>query len=280
MSYIWSDQLLRLDIPVFYIVCIRSLIAGLALMLINLLLGNNIRIKRKDLPKFLGMSLCEPFIYFVCETYGIKLTESPTYSALVIATAPIFSVAAGVAIFKEKVNWVNILGIVICIIGLGVVTHGSTAVGDHFVLGIFLLLIAVMSEVGYASCTKSLSRHYKPMVIVQYQFLIGGVMLLPLFATKGLASFDAGLYLSWAVWKPILCLALLCSSVAFTLWASTIKNLGVARASIFLAMIPVVTAFIGAILGTEILNAKQWTGIAIAFFGLVLTQYVIRWKRS
>ena len=280
MSYIWSDQLLRVDIPVFYIVCIRSLIAGLVLMLLNLLLGHSIRIRKEDIPKFLGLSLCEPFIYFVCETYGIKLTESPTYSALVIATAPIFSVAAGVAIFKEKVNWVNILGIVICIIGLGVVTHGSTAVGDHFVLGIILLLVAVMSEVGYASCTKSLSRRYKPMVIVQYQFLLGGVMLLPLFATKGLANFDAGLYMSWAVWKPILCLALLCSSVAFTLWASTIKNLGVARASIFLAMIPVVTAFIGAILGTEILNTKQWTGIAIAFCGLVLTQYVIQWKRS
>lgn len=276
MSYIWSDQLLRLDIPVVYIVCIRSLVAGIVLLLLNLAFGNSIRIRHKDLPQFLLLAFCEPFIYFVCETYGIKLTESPTYSALVIATAPIFSVAAGVALFHERVNWINILGIGICLVGLGIVTHGATEVGEHFLLGVGLLVVAVISEVGYAACTKSLSSRYKPMVIVQYQFLIGGVLLLPLFFTMGLKDYDATVYMSWDVWKPILCLAILCSSVAFTLWATTIKNLGVAKASIFLAMIPVVTAFIGAVLGTELLTRLQWTGIAIAFSGLVLTQYVRR----
>ncbi|MBR1405600.1 MAG: DMT family transporter [Bacteroidales bacterium] len=278
MSYIWSDQLLRLGIPVVYIVCIRSLVAGVVLMLLNLILGHSIRIRRKDLPKFLLLAFCEPFIYFVCETYGIKLTESPTYSALVIATAPIFSVAAGVALFHERINWVNILGIGICLVGLGIVTHGATEVGEHFVAGVALLVVAVISEVGYASCTKSLSSDYKPMVIVQYQFLIGGVLLLPLFFTLGLKGYDPVVYMSWDVWKPILCLAILCSSIAFTLWASTIKNLGVAKASIFLAMIPVVTAFIGAILGTELLTPIQWTGIGISFAGLVLTQYVRKKK--
>ena len=278
MSYIWSDQLLRLGIPVVYIVCIRSLVAGIVLMLLNLAMGHSIRIRKEDLPKFLLLAFCEPFIYFVCETYGIKLTESPTYSALVIATAPIFSVAAGVALFHERVNWVNIFGILVCLVGLGIVTHGATSVGEHFVAGVLLLIVAVISEVGYASCTKALSSRYKPMVIVQYQFLIGGVLLLPLFFTMGIKDYDASVYMSWDVWKPILCLAILCSSIAFTLWASTIKNLGVAKASIFLAMIPVVTAVIGAILGTELLTTLQWTGIAIAFSGLVLTQYVKKKK--
>ncbi len=278
MSYIWSDQLLRLGIPVVYIVCIRSLVAGIVLMLLNLAMGHSIRIRKEDLSKFLLLAFCEPFIYFVCETYGIKLTESPTYSALVIATAPIFSVAAGVALFHERVNWVNIFGILVCLVGLGIVTHGATSVGEHFVAGVLLLIVAVISEVGYASCTKALSSRYKPMVIVQYQFLIGGILLLPLFFTLGMKDYDAAVYMSWDVWKPILCLAILCSSIAFTLWASTIKNLGVAKASIFLAMIPVVTAVIGAILGTELLTTLQWTGIAIAFSGLVLTQYVKKKK--
>ena len=278
MSYIWSDQLLRLGIPVVYIVCIRSLVAGIVLMLLNLAMGHSIRIRKEDLRKFLLLAFCEPFIYFVCETYGIKLTESPTYSALVIATAPIFSVAAGVALFHERVNWVNIFGILVCLVGLGIVTHGATSVGEHFVAGVLLLIVAVISEVGYASCTKALSSRYKPMVIVQYQFLIGGILLLPLFFTMGIKDYDASVYMSWDVWKPILCLAILCSSIAFTLWASTIKNLGVAKASIFLAMIPVVTAVIGAILGTELLTTLQWTGIAIAFSGLVLTQYVKKKK--
>ena len=280
MSYIWSDQLIRLEIPVFYIVFIRSVVAGLVLLVFNLLLGNSLRVRRKDIPKFILLSFCEPFVYFVCETYGIKLTESPTYSALVIATAPIFSVLAGIFLFREKFNWVNLIGITICLAGLFLVTHGAATAGDHFAAGAVMLLFAVFSEVGYASVTKALAMHYKPMVIVQYQFLIGGVVLLPLFCTLGLRDFDAEVYLSAAAWKPLLCLAVLCSGLAFTLWASTIKNLGVARASIFLAIIPVVTALIGAVRGTEILTPFQWTGIGIAFAGLTLTQYVLKKNRT
>ena len=107
-----------------------------------------------------------------------------------------------------------------------------------------------------------------------YQFLIGGVFLAPLAAFRMVPSFDISLYTSWSVLKPLLCLSLLCSSVAFTMWAATIKNLGVAKASVFLAMIPVFTAILGVITGTETLEVLQWMGIAIAFAGLVLTQYV------
>lgn len=273
MSYIWSDRLMLMGIPVEYVVCVRSICAGLFLLLFCLATGRSIKVERRDIWLFALLSLFEPLIYFSCETYGILLTASPTYSALVIATAPIFSTVAGVLIFREKVTWVNVIGIIVCLAGLSVVTTYSNGVGEHFVLGVVMLVVAVLSEVGYAVCTKKLSERYAPQVIVMYQFLVGGVFLLPLFFTRGLASFDASLYMSFEVWMPILCLALLCSSFAFTLWASTIKNLGVAKASVFLAMIPVITALAGYFTGREMLCTLQWTGIAVACTGLVLTQF-------
>ena len=274
MSYLWSDQLLLQGVPVEYVVCVRSLIAGLFLLLMNLLTGSSIKVQKKDIRLFILLSIFEPLIYFTCETYGIKLTESPTYSALIIATAPILSTVAGVVIFKEKVSWINIVGIVICLAGLSVVTRYANGVGEYFFLGALMLFVAVVSEVGYAVCTKKLSDRYKPQVIVMYQFLLGGVMLMPLMLTRGIANFEPSVYFSWDVWRPILCLALLCSSFAFTLWASTIKNLGVAKASVFLAMIPVITAVFGYFTGREVLCTLQWTGIFVACVGLVLTQFV------
>ena len=273
LSYLWSDQLMLIGIAVEYVVCVRSFVAGVLLLLFSLITGRSIKIQKKDIWLFMLLSVCEPLIYFTCETYGIKLTESPTYSALIIATVPILSTIAGVAIFKEKVSWVNVIGIIVCLGGLSVVTRHASGVGEYFVFGIIMLVIAVVAEVGYAVCTKKLSDRYSPQIIVMYQFLIGGVMLLPLMLTRGMEHFDATLYLSWDVWKPILCLALLCSSFAFTLWASTIKNLGVAKASVFLAMIPVITAVAGYITGREVLCFLQWTGIGLAFVGLVLTQF-------
>lgn len=275
ISYIWTNQLIALDIPVTYFVFVRILFAGLVLFLLNAASGRIAKIKRRDIPKFLLLAFFEPFIYFICESYGVKETGSPTLSAMIIATIPIFSVGTGVIFFKEKINAVNISGILMCLLGIVLVVMSKGELGKHFIFGIILLLIAVLSEVGHASVTKSLSGNYSSQIIVMYQFLIGSVYLLPLFIFKGLDGFSAR-YMSADVWYPIICLSVLCSSLAFSLWVSTIKSLGVAKSSIFSALIPVVAALVSWILGHEILNLRQFTGIVISAIGVVLSQYTKR----
>lgn len=272
ISYIWTNRLISLDIPVTYFVFVRILLAGFVLFLLNAASGKITRIRRKDLPKFLLLAFFEPFIYFICESYGVKQTGSPTLSAMIIATIPIFSVGAGVLFFREKVNAVNITGILLSLIGIVLVVMSKGELGKHFIFGIELLLIAVLSEVGHASVTKSLSGNYSSQVIVMYQFLIGSVYLFPLFLFKGLDGFSSR-FLSADVWYPIICLAVLCSSLAFSLWVSTIKSLGVAKSSIFSALIPVVSAIAACLLGQEDLNLRQFIGIAISAVGVVLSQY-------
>lgn len=272
ISYIWTNQLIALDIPVTYFVFVRILLAGFVLFLLNAASGRIAKIKRKDLPKFLLLAFFEPFIYFICESYGVKETGSPTLSAMIIATIPIFSIGAGMLFFKERVNAVNVAGILLCLGGIVLVVMSKGALGRHFIFGVVLLLIAVLSEVGHASVTKSLSGNYTSQVIVMYQFLIGSVYLLPLFIFKGLDGFSAR-YLSAEVWYPLICLAVLCSSLAFSLWVSTIKSLGVAKSSIFSALIPVVAAVVAWILGHESLNLRQFIGITISAVGVVLSQY-------
>lgn len=276
LSYIWSDRLLRLGIPVEYFVFVRTLLAGFLLLLYNIVVGNNIHIRRPDSFKFLALAACEPFVYFLCETYGIQLTESPTYSALIIAMTPLVATGAGVLFFKERLTRLNVLGMLICLGGLVMVTLCASTVGQYFILGVILLVVAVFAEVGHASFTKSLSGDYKPQVIVMYQFLIGSAYLFPLFMSKGMREFQYDFYLSWQVWEPILCLAVLCSALAFSLWVSSIKTLGVAKSSIFQAMIPIVTALAGVILGSERLSPLQWCGIGIAIAGLILTQTICK----
>ena len=276
MSYIWTDQLIALNIPIFYFVFIRILLAGIILFLFNTAYARIKRIQRQDLGKFLLLALFEPFIYFICETYGLKLTGSPTLSAMVIATIPIFSIGAGIIFFKEKVNFINIIGILFTLVGIVMVAMAKGELGENFIWGVALLLIAVVSEVGHASITKSLSGNYSSQIIVMYQFLIGSVYLLPLFIWKGVEGFSIETHFSPEVWYPIICLAVLCSSLAFSLWVSTIKNLGVAKSSIFSALIPVAAAIIAWILGHELLNSRQWIGIAVSSLGVILSQYTIK----
>lgn len=279
MSYIWTDQLIAQNIPIFYFVFVRILMAGIVLFLFNTAYARIKRIQRQDLPKFLLLAFFEPFIYFICETYGLKLTGSPTLSAMVIATIPIFSIGAGIIFFREKINLVNIGGILLTLVGIVMVAMAHGTLGENFIWGVVLLLIAVISEVGHASITKSLSGNYSSQIIVMYQFLIGAVYLFPLFLWKGLDSFDMEIYFDGDVWYPIICLAILCSSLAFSLWVSTIKNLGVAKSSIFSALIPVAAAIIAWVLGHEMLNQRQWIGIGISTIGVVLSQYTLKKAR-
>lgn len=280
MSYIWTDKLIALNIPIFYFVFVRILLAGIVLFLFNTAYGRIKRIQRQDWPKFLLLAFFEPFIYFICETYGLKVTGSPTLSAMMIATIPIFSIGAGMLFFKEKVNFINIIGILFSLVGIVMVAMAKGELGDKFIWGIVLLLIAVIAEVGHASITKSLAGNYSSQIIVMYQFLIGSIYLFPLFLTKGLKGFDAEVYFSPEAWYPLICLAVLCSSLAFSLWVSTIKNLGVAKSSIFSALIPVAAAIIAWVLGHEYLNSRQWIGIFVSTIGVIMSQYTIKNKIS
>lgn len=271
-SYIWTDKLLSLGIPVFYFVFIRMLLAGIVLLCLNATAGRLQKIQKKDLPKFLGLAFCEPFIYFLCETYGIEMTGSPTLSAMIIATVPIVSLLAGSIFFKEKITINNVVGIILSLGGILLVVMSHGEVGSNLVLGIILLCIAVFAEVGHASITKSLSGNYSAQTITMYQFLIGSVYLFPLFLWKGLDNFNAELYFSSDVVYPLICLAVLCSSLAFSLWVGSIKSLGVAKSGIFMALVPVVTALISWLLGEKVLTSFQTAGIVIAVLGLIVSQ--------
>lgn len=275
MSYIWSDRLIALGVPISYFVPLRIFVAGIILLLFNILTKNFRPISRKDIWKFLLLALFEPLIYFFCETYGIKETGSPTISAMIIASVPIFSVGAGALFFKERISILNGFGIAVTLAGICLVLlkqGGDEGVPQNFILGVVLLMIAVFSEVGHASLTKLLADGYKPQVIVMYQFLIGTVYFLPFFLTRGIENFDTRL-VSWEVLEPILCLAVLCSSLAFSLWAMAIKKLGVGKSSVFLAMMCVATALVAEVIGREHLSLFQWLGVLIAVLGIVLSQY-------
>ncbi len=272
LSFIWSGRLVSRGIPVEYFLPVRIFLAAVLLLGYNLIRGYKMKIRRPDMFTFLLLAACEPFIYFFCETYGIQFTGSPTISSLVIASTPVLAIVAGVVFFKEHITWQHIAGMVICLVGLVLVTraHGSNSRLFYFGLGV--LVLAVVSEVAYAAITKSLSGGYKPTVIVMHQFFIGSVLFLPLFLTRGMENYDPVTYGGWGFWQPLLCLTVLCSTVAFTLWAYAIGGLGVAKSSVFQALNPVVTALAGYILGDEILHGGQWVGLGIAVAGVILTQ--------
>ena len=102
LSYIWSGRLVAQGIPVEYFLPIRIFFAAVILLVVNLVCGYSLKIRRRHLLTFFLLAACEPFIYFFCETYGIQFTGSPTISSLVIASTPVLAMVAGVMFFRPS----------------------------------------------------------------------------------------------------------------------------------------------------------------------------------
>jgi drug/metabolite transporter (DMT)-like permease len=163
-------------------------------------------------------------------------------------------------------------------VGLGVSFTGVLLViirGDFSLaaspLGLPFLFMAVAVGVTYTTALRGISARYNPIAIVTYQFILGVFWFLPLFL-----AMDLGHFLRATPTTDVLVslglLALLPTSLAFILFAYSVRELGAARASMFGNSLPVFTAVFAWLLLNEALTVRMTVGIGIVILGLFVSQ--------
>lgn len=274
MSYIWTNQLLGFGFEVATIVLSRLVISATLLFSFQFITRRFERIKKKDIKWFLLLAFFEPFLYFICETNGLRKT-SPIISAVIISTIPLFVPIAAYYFYREKLTVSRFIGTIVSIGGVCLVLFHQGAETVLSVSGIVSLLCAVACAVMYNTILKRLSGSYNPVTIVATQNLIGSFYFLPLFLTlegEGFAHISIG----WAQLRPLLMLSIFASSIAFILSVYTIRTLGMNRASVFSTLVPVMTALFAFFFGVESLTLLKILGIGCVIGGLILSQSTIK----
>ena len=271
-SFIWSNQLLKLGMPVYALIFFRMAIASIILLAVTLILKQLQLPRKKDISWFLLLALTEPFLYFIGETFGMKWSGSPTLCSVVIATIPIFCMVFAISLYRERVSKSNMAGIFLTLPGICLVVfeHGFGEV--ERLSGIAMLFLAVFSAVGYSLVVKRLSGHYNSITVNTWQHVIGTLYFLPLFFIIDYQAVKT-LPFTWEVIRPLLSLAIFCSCLCYFLFINTIKELGISRTSTFTSLIPVITAVGAFLLGEEALPMRKIVGIMIVVTGLILSQY-------
>lgn len=217
------------------------------------------------------MAFFEPFIYFIGESFGMKATDSAVIAAVIIATVPITCLLVEKVLYNIPFTFKKIAGIIITLPGVALMSINSNNITVKHLYGIALLFLAVIAATGYGATVKKLSQKYNNYTIATYQFIIGSLYFFPLFlgwGTEGLNS----TFFSKDVLVPLISLAILCSCIAFVLWVSAIRNLGIARANIFSSLIPAFSAIGAVILGHETITVTAVIGMAIVICGVILAQ--------
>src|SRR4030042_1462657 len=114
MTFILYKQVYTVLHPLT-LVFLRLLIASPVLMIVSLFSGKLQRIRRKDFPYFLILAFFEPFLYFIGESFGMKMVSS-SLGSVIIATIPLFTPLAAYLLYNERFTYVNVTGILISIL--------------------------------------------------------------------------------------------------------------------------------------------------------------------
>lgn len=225
---------------------------------------------RKDLKLFVLMSFFEPFIYFLGESYGLKYVSS-TVAAVIVATIPLFSPVAAWYFHRERIKWMNVVGLVFSFVGVGLVVLNGSFRFDASPLGVSLEFMAVFAAIAYSIVLKNLAAKYNTLTIIAYQNLIGVIFFLPIWLVVDFNDFMQTPSHPQA-FRAIVLLAVFSSTLAFVFFTQSIRQIGITRSNTFINLIPVFVAILSFIILKDELGFQKIAGILIVVTGLFLSQ--------
>lgn len=268
LSFLFSKEALE-SLEPLELLAHRFSIALLLLLLLKVLGLINFQFRPGMLRELLPLALFQPIIYFLGETYGVKLTTA-TESGLVIALVPVAVTFLGNYFFKEKVTWQRWVFVWLSLIGVGsiVIAQSGMAFTAHSV-GIIYLLVAVIAAALYNVGSRSLSKRYSPIEITMIMMGMGAVFfnILYLNSLPQKAEYFAA-FLNLKTLFPLLYLGGLSSVIAFLLLNYMLGKMPASQAASFVNLTTVVSVLAGVVFRGERFGTIQILGGLLILFGV------------
>lgn len=275
LSFIFSKSLLAHVTPIaliFFRVTLASVLLGICCWLF---FPQPLReITRKEWLNLLALSFFEPFLYFIFETYSLKVTDA-TIVSVIIATIPIFTVLMSVFYFKENLSVFNVFGVFLSVVGIVVMLLPEFSDVSFNPYGILLAFGAVAASVGYSYFIRTINDRFHSVFIVACQNVMGFFLFLPLFVVmhgvSGMRAQFAALALPGVALNIVL-LTVFCSALAFVLYVIALQKVGLARSNIFTNLIPIVTAVAAYFVIDEKFTLYKILGTLVVIAGVFCVQ--------
>ena len=269
LSFIWSSVLLKYYEPVT-IIFIRLIISSVFLFIIIYIFRQREKIAKKDYRLIFLSALFNPFLYFLCENYGLKFS-TPTIASVIIATIPVFAPLVAWVTLREKLAPINFLGIFISFGGVILMLITRDLSLDADIRGVLFLFGAVLTALFYSVTLRKLTATYSALTIIAYQNLIGIALFFPLYLFFEAPAMTE-VRLNSEIIISMLFLGILASSVSFVFFAHSVKLLGISKSNIYSNLIPVFTAVFSYILLSEPFSVRKITGILLVIGGVYLSE--------
>ena len=182
-------------------------------------------------------------------------------------------IAIGAAIlFKEKFKLINILGFILCIVGVSlIISRGdyATLLKEGVGLGELAFIGSAFSWAAYTLIGRFISQQLSSLAIITYASIIGTIILFcvallqgNLIKTVGSLSINASLNLLY--------LSLIATVIGFVWFQDGVKILGAAKAGVFIYLMPVSAVFWAYLILDEKLTMVLFIGASLVITGIYL----------
>ncbi len=229
--------------------------------------------KRQILPLIL-LGVTGVFTYNVFFFKGLKLISAGR-SAIIIANNPVFIALLSAYFFKEKLNPVKIIGIILSVTGaIIVISRGnlSEIINGNIGWGEIFIFCCVLSWVAYSLIGKAVLAQLSPMVSVLYSSVIGALLL---FFPAYLEGVVANLrHYPLKDWLSIFYLGFFGTVIGFVWYYEGIKKIGPMKASLFINFVPISAVLLAFIILDEAMTLSLVLGTVLVSCGVYLTNKI------
>ncbi|MCG8428431.1 MAG: DMT family transporter [Chromatiales bacterium] len=260
------------DIGPYSAAFIRFLLSSL--ILLPLLVREQSRLPiltRRQLMAVVLLGLTGVFAYNVFFFSGLETVEAGR-AAVIIAANPVFIALFAFLLFGEALTPLKVLGIVCSVFGAVVVIsrgdpqlilQGGVGIGEIYLIG------CVISWVSYTLIGKRVMSGLSPLTAVTYSAVAGTLMLLPPAVVEGVLT--NGSVFDLKVFGALGYLAIFGTVLGFVWFYQGVKEIGPARAGVFINLVPVSGVLFGVVILGERLSWSLLFGGVLVLLGLVLT---------
>lgn len=255
-------------VPPILFAAARFTFAGLVLLAILKLLEPESRLHRSDFLPLLGLGVVGITITQSVFTVGVSLTTAAN-TAVVYATAPVWGMLLGFFLKLERPRLLGIVGIAMCLAGVGAVQYGGLDLGGTSVLGDFLILVAAICWGSYTVLSLPLLRRYSPLAVAAYPIFLGGLAAFPLSLVDW--SVEPGDIGGWVVFAAAYS-TFLSSAFGFVGWQRGVSKVGANRVLIYQYLVALTGVSAGVVLLGESFGPGQMLGAAVILAGVYLAR--------
>ncbi|TFG81987.1 MAG: DMT family transporter [Erysipelotrichales bacterium] len=270
-SFIFTKQALSVS-SLFVMLAARFSLAFIILNLLILTGKFKINLKKGNLGLLLLLGVVQPIIYFICESYGIKLSAT-SFVGTILALIPMVSLVFGVVLLKEKVKALQVFCTLASVFGV-ILTAMGQASGTFSWAGFALLIGAVFSASLFNIISRKISVDFSAFERTYVMFALGSVtfVLIALIQNgNNLQEMIIAPLTDFDFIVPIIFLAGLSSVGAFLMINYAMTYLDVARIAIFGNITTVISILVGVIILKESFGLYQLLGSII----IITSVYVV-----